>query len=282
MDRVAVLITCHNRKDTTLICLKMLYKQRNIDLINLDVYLVDDGSTDGTKQAVANKYKNIKILEGDGKLYWCGGMRLAWSEAMKTHYDAYLWLNDDTLLYEGALMTLITTWKHKLAIGKGGIIVGTTCDSKIGKASYGGYLNDSSNPIEPLEVPQRCDLINGNIVLVPNHVFERLGNLSNIYTHSMGDKDYSLRAGKKGIPIWVAPGFQGECKRNSPPEWTLEVFPLVHRFKILHSPKGLPPREYRAYLKLRNGNRWPLYMIKLYLRVFIPQLWRLKRRNNLL
>ena len=46
---IAVLITCYNRKDKTLLCLESLFKQQGLGIdFSLAVFLVDDGSTDGT------------------------------------------------------------------------------------------------------------------------------------------------------------------------------------------------------------------------------------------
>lgn len=46
----------------------------------------------------------VHVINGDGNLYWSGGMRKAWDVAAKTHdYDYYLWFNDDAVLYENAL-----------------------------------------------------------------------------------------------------------------------------------------------------------------------------------
>jgi GT2 family glycosyltransferase len=276
MKRTAVLMTCHNRKDTTLKCLNLLYKQKNIDLTKLDVFLVDDGSQDGTSETVSASFDNINILQGDGNLYWCGGMRLAWAEAEKYDYEFYFWLNDDTMLFQYAFHEMLITLENRLSCSnKGGIIVGSTVDSEK-KISYGGYLVGSSSPLVPGNTPQKCDRMNGNLVLIPRDVFLQLGNLSSNYTHSMGDMDYSFRAKKKGIPLWVAPGFQGACKPNPGSGWFSSDIPFLKRWKILHSPKGIPPKEYIAYLKVKNKKWRVVDLFKLYLRVFFPQLWFLK------
>ena len=47
---ISVLMTCHNRRELTLKCLGLLLSQIGEDA---RVYLVDDGSTDGTAVAVA-------------------------------------------------------------------------------------------------------------------------------------------------------------------------------------------------------------------------------------
>ena len=89
---IAAILTCHNRKKKTLTCLADLMNQDEISKVDLHVYLVDDGSTDGTSDAVKQKFPQVNILQGDGTLYWNGGMRFAFSIAKKSDYDYYLWL----------------------------------------------------------------------------------------------------------------------------------------------------------------------------------------------
>lgn len=108
MLKVAVLLTVHNRREKTLECLQNCYQQ--IDSMKGDgsyefaVYLVNDGCTDGTPEAVAESYPQTHIIRGDGSLFWNQGMRAAWTAAAADGQDFYLWLNDDTILSEGRLL----------------------------------------------------------------------------------------------------------------------------------------------------------------------------------
>ena len=106
---VAVLLTVFNRKDITLKGLSTLYAAMKPveDKYSFDVYMTNDGCTDGTPEAVKNCFPDVHIINGNGNLYWSGGMRKAWDVAAKTHdYDYYLWFNDDAVLYENALLLL--------------------------------------------------------------------------------------------------------------------------------------------------------------------------------
>jgi len=94
--KIAALITCHNRRAQTLACLEALYQNALSQDYSLHVILVDDGSTDGTGEAVRELYPSVEIIRGDGNLYWNKGMYRAFGHAMETGFDAYLWLNDDT------------------------------------------------------------------------------------------------------------------------------------------------------------------------------------------
>jgi len=279
--RISVLMTCHNRRQTTLGCLRALYLQDIPERIRLDVFLVDDGSTDGTSSEVMKCFPQVKIIQGTGDLYWCGGTRLAWQEALKGSYDYYLWLNDDTMLLPGAVRTLLkTAEKIRCAEGRDGIVAGSCRDRETKQHTYGGRIKRNSHArlasevVPPAGEPIPCDTMNGNIVLVSRDVVNRIGILSPEYTHFMGDVDYGLRAKSSGIPIFVAPDYLGECSRNGQdPPWTNPRVPLRARLKNLCSAKGLPPREWFTYVKRHTGAQWPIYFCKPLVRVLFPRLW---------
>jgi GT2 family glycosyltransferase len=98
--KIAILMTCFNRRDVTLLCLQKLFEQ--IDIEKVEIYLVDDASSDGTQKAVRQNFPTVHLLGGNGRLFWNGGMRIAFAAAMERGFDAYLWLNDDSLLYPDA------------------------------------------------------------------------------------------------------------------------------------------------------------------------------------
>ena len=84
--KIAVILTCYNRKAKTLACLDRLFHAQEVQGdVELTVFLTDDGCTDGTADAVRTSFpeKDIHILQGNGQLYWAGGMRLAWKAAME-------------------------------------------------------------------------------------------------------------------------------------------------------------------------------------------------------
>ncbi len=271
--RVAALLTCYNRRPKTLACLDALMKQRSIEQVEIAVYLVDDGCTDGTGAAVRERYPHVNVLQGDGSLYWCGGMRMAFAAAISRDYDYYLWLNDDTVLVPEAVATLLATaLEVQNRQGRDAIIVGSCRDPETGRHSYGG--RNWSNPgafIPPNEHPQPCILMNGNIVLIPRRVATCVGNISPEFRQSSGDEDYGLRARKQGFQLWLAPGFLGWCAVNPRARWTDPAVPLRERWRGLHDPKGQPPYETYVFGRRHHGRLWFLDLVKLYLRVLFPR-----------
>ena len=130
--RVSVLMTCHNRREQTLACLSAVAASRLAPSCSLKVYLVDDGSTDGTSLAVRERFGDVQLIPASGDLYWNRGMHLAFRTAMLDRCDAYLWLNDDTILYRDGISRLIATWQSQ-AGAESCIVVGSTCAPSSGQ-----------------------------------------------------------------------------------------------------------------------------------------------------
>lgn len=271
MKTLAVLITVHNRKEKTLLCLQRLYNQLLINEYQVDVYLTDDGCTDGTPEAIRRKFPEVYIINGDGNLFWNRGMYTAWKEAAKKDYDFYLWLNDDTFVYFNMFTTLLQASQSKKHQA---IIVGATQSTDYQQATYGGRLPNGKIPTPNGELAL-IHHFNGNIVLVPKSVFQKLGNLDYYFTHSKGDFDYGLRAGKAGIEMFQAGTYLGECElHESLDKWCNPKIPLKQRWEMLHRPNGMPPKE-TFYFEKRHFGLVPaiFHFLTIYLRCIIPQLW---------
>ncbi|NLX67613.1 MAG: glycosyltransferase family 2 protein, partial [Bacteroidales bacterium] len=167
-QRVAVLLTCHNRKAKTLDCLASFYRAVFPSEYTFDIFLTDDGSTDGTGEALKKLYPQITLIQGSGNLFWAGGMRMAWESAMREcSYDAFLLLNDDVMLNSDFLLNLMKTEEHSLQKrGKKGIYSGATVDETTGIVSYGGskikanHIVMKSQLLSPREFPQECEITN--------------------------------------------------------------------------------------------------------------------------
>lgn len=245
MKRIAVLLTVYNRRNTTLIGLKSLFRSVNhLDSQYLfDIYMTDDGSTDGTTKAVREVYPNIIILNGDGNLYWSGGMRQSWQAAIdsKLSYDYYLWFNDDAELYENAISILM---KAAINLKSNGIISGAFCDTK-GNVSYGGR-SDMKQLIKPNGKYQHIMAMNGNLVLVPKKVFDSIGIIDKIFKHGLGDFDYGLRAQKQGFEVILTDRYVGVTDRHDDDImscWNSQ-YSLPTRISALFSPKNSPKIDF--------------------------------------
>ena len=279
MKTIAVLLTVHNRKEKTMKCLENLFNQQIPSGYSIAVYLTDDGCTDGTAEAVEKRYPTVQIVQGDGTLYWNRGMWTAWNAAAKHNHDYYLWLNDDTYLLPGAIEELVqsATRCHGKAI-----VVGACRDEKASCTTYGGRTASSKVP-DPIGELQRVRTFNGNIVLIPAFVYNKVGNLDYTFRHSMGDLDYGYRASKQGIGIFQSANYLGVCDRHGTyPNWCNPKVDIKKRWKVLFSPTGYNPKE-RFYFEHKHYGfiTATFHTALIYLRCIFPKFWILIKHDKI-
>lgn len=278
IPNIAVLITCHNRKDKTLACLQRLFEQDGLDtLFKIQLFLVDDGSTDGTAEAIQAAFPQVQLIKGDGTLFWNGGMYRAWFSAIdsKIEFSHFFWLNDDTFLFPESLRFL---WELSNKFSNS-IIVGST-QSKNGSLTYGGR-SKSGKLVYSGSNPTTCELFNGNIVLIPLAVYEIVGTNDIHFKHSLGDFDYGLRAGKLGIKSIVAPGVLGICEGHAEfPTWCNPKKSLFQRISVFRSSLGQNPYEYFVY-DLRHFGVFSatFHFITIHIRLIFPVLWTYSKKK---
>ena len=273
MKRIAILMTVFNRKSTTLRCLQQVETQNyDKNSYSVDVYLTNDGYTDGTPDAVRAEFPKVIIIEGGGSLFWNRGMYVAWTEAAKGDYDYYLWLNDDTFVFDDTIARLLlSSDKH----GDKAIIVGTT--SAVGEAlkiTYGGWINGKL--FADVSEERKCHTMNGNIVLIPKNVYAILGTNDKGFRHALGDIDYGLRAQAAGIEVWTAQGVLGECDLHERPTiWMDPTQPFSKRWKNFFSPLGNNPFEFFRFRCRHYGLMPALATIcSNFIHFLFPKLWK--------
>jgi GT2 family glycosyltransferase len=271
---IAVLITCHNRKDITINCLSALSLQKGSNILfKIDIFLVDDGSTDGTNLLVKLKFPLVNIIQGNGKLFWNRGMHLAWETASNSKdYDYYLWLNDDTLLYEYSIIKFLNA--ANITNNKS-VICGSTFSKINNKISYGGN-SKSGNLLNPNGYLQEVFTFNGNSVLVPKFVFEKIGNLDNRFQHAIGDFDYSLRVREANLKSYILENFIGTCEGSDKlPIWCLHNDSLYKKVKNLYSPLGNSHPYYYFIFEFKHYGFFVAFkhLLTIHLRLFLPKLW---------
>ncbi|MBF2020916.1 MAG: glycosyltransferase family 2 protein [Hydrococcus sp. C42_A2020_068] len=206
-EPVYILIPVYNRKETTLACLDNLKKSG--DLQRYHVVIVDDGSTDGTAEAVNALYPDVAVLPGNGDLWWTGAMAKAMHYASQQGAKYFIWLNDDCFPEPDALSQLIAFMQ-----AHPDTIVGPSCyvrmSSSLSISTHNAFKGRKGCAARPGEVIY-VDGLSGWCVGIPASVFRKIGPPDTYkFPHYSGDDTYILRATRAGFKACVV----GDLKVN--------------------------------------------------------------------
>ena len=268
--KLTVIFTCFNRKEKTITALKSIVeKNRNI---KFHFIIVDDNSNDGTVDAIKQLEYDIEVINGNGNLFWCGGMRLGIDRYLKYNDGTdCLLINDDVDFFENAIEKIVNQINTK----KDTVIVGATC-SEIGEFTYGlrSKRDDRGvwlNYIEPNNSNIVGETMNANCVLIPYKIMKEIGNMDCKYQHSLGDYDLGFRISRLGYKLISSEEYVGICEENSfEDSWRNPKMPRLQRLKMKESPKGSPFKEWYHFLyKNYDLKKAIIYSITPYIKIIL-------------
>lgn len=221
---VEIVIPVHNRREITLQALRSLSRiDRNGLYVN--VIVVDDGSTDGTSEAIRSNFPNVHIVNGDGTLHYAAGTNRGITEALARSPDFIILCNDDSIFHEQFLQRMLATAAADPRAVIGGLLLLWNephlvfqVDFKW-KAFKGGWQQTDRRsffelPGEPFEV----EGLAGNCVLVPVEAIRETGVLDEKkFPHGWGDIQYFTTMKKAGWRLLVDPHAYVWCEPNTNP-----------------------------------------------------------------
>jgi GT2 family glycosyltransferase len=211
-EPVAVVVLAWNGRDDTLACLRALdgstYRP-------LRVIVVDNGSTDGTAEAVAAAHPEADLLRSEVNLGFAGGNNLGLRRALEDDAGYVFVLNNDVEVEPGAVAALVEAARRLPSVGAlnpkilfadppGHVwFAGARFDPRRGyNGRQRGYRRpDSPELAEVVTTDRAC----GAALLVPRAVLERVGLFDEELFLYSEDTDWSLRAREAGLVLYVVP-----------------------------------------------------------------------------
>jgi GT2 family glycosyltransferase len=195
-EPVYIIIPVHNRKQITLRCLTHLAKTG--DLSRYYVVIIDDGSTDGTAEAIRSAYPEVIILSGNGDLWWTGATALGMTYAFEQNAEYFIWLNDDCLPDPGTLPGMINFMRSHP-----NTLVAPSCyyiESDGTKVQHdNGFRRGKGYAALPDETVA-VEGLSGWCVGLPVTVFRKIGAPDfKRFPHYSGDDTYTFRATRAGF-----------------------------------------------------------------------------------
>ena len=212
---ISFIIVNWNTKDLLIECLASIYQ--TVNEIAFEIWVVDNGSSDGSVGAIKEKYPGIRIIENRTNLGFAAANNLA-LERMGGHYA--LLLNTDTVLTEGAVGEL-----HNFMQGnpEAAIACGQLLNPDGSKqnsiANFPSLLSLVSNEtllrlLLPRRFPSKrrvyktpieIDSCIGACMLIRKKAIDQTGFLDDRYFFFLEETDWAYRMKKAGWKIYFVP-----------------------------------------------------------------------------
>ncbi len=208
--RIAVVVLTWNGREDTLACLRSVMA---LDWPDLDVVVADNGSLDGTEEAVARAYPAVHVVRNGENLGFSEGNNRGIAAALERGAEAVLILNNDTTVPPELLATLADA----LGDGVGAIspvvryadgsrriwFAGSLYDPRLGHAGRPSRWESGKEelPAEPVEIDRAA----GAAMLVSRTTIECLGAFDPELYYLYEDVEWSLRMRSAGLTVLLDP-----------------------------------------------------------------------------
>lgn len=205
---VHVVMPVFNRFAFTKSMIDFLRAQNVDEPVNL--VIVNDGSTDGTSEYLRTQH-DLTVLEGDGDLFWGGGVDLAVKHVVDVAQadDWILMVNNDTQINPDFLQSLMDTARRHMPAAVGSVVrhedlphdllsVGAKIDTWW--LRVGDKLGEEGSYSDVIEV----DALAGRGVLFPVSAIRAVGGMRPGWLpHYLADYELSQRVKKAGYKLLV-------------------------------------------------------------------------------
>ncbi len=257
--KVAIIIVNWNRREDTLVCLESLCR---ITYPNYRILVVDNGSTDGSAEAVRARFSLIHLIELPENRRFAGGNNAGLREVLAGEDDFVLLLNNDTTVEPDFLNHLMTAAQTDPAVGlvapkilyhdRPQVIwfAGGALQPVWGYVRHYGLrqLDDGR-----FDLRREVSFLTGCCLLIRRSVLEKVGLLDEDFCLYSEDADYCLRTSQAGFKLLYEPIARIYHKVSSSTGGAYNLRKWVQRYRSL----------FRLVHKHTSPLTWPLFGLNL-------------------
>jgi GT2 family glycosyltransferase len=203
--RLFAVIPVHNRVEQTLRCLASLRDSS----VRATAVVVDDGSTDGTREKVLAAFPQTVVLHGDGDLWWGGATNRGVRHALANCAEYVLTLNNDGVVAPDAIERLLATARatpNALVGARRNDLADPPTTWSDGWILRGAGSRLALPAAARAGTPTRIDATGANLLLIPARCFAQVGLFdAKALPQCYCDWDFQLRAAEHGWAVYCEP-----------------------------------------------------------------------------
>lgn len=207
----AVVIPTHNGVELTRRCLRAFRAVEGAS--DVELFVVDDGSTDGTARTVREEWRNARVINGDGSLWWTGAAEVGVRQALAAGNQRVLLLNNDNVEFSSAILPELGRALEEGASCASPIVLAENRDGGREVFQAGGALDwrgrgismvGHGAPYAPSASVEARAWLPGCALAFTAETFLRVGGFApRAFPQYRGDIDFTLRASRVVGPCVV-------------------------------------------------------------------------------
>lgn len=208
-EKLNIYVLNWNQADLTIDCVDSLITQTAS--INIEIFIIDNGSTDGSVEIFKEIFPQIKILANVKNLGFQGGMNVGIRHAMENSADYVLLLNNDTIADPDMIGNLLLNKPDAAALVSPAIFYH---DDRNVLCSLGGKYSpvfleiigqNKKNITLPDDVKQ-YEFLPSHAWLIKTEIFSTVGLLDeSFFPIYYDDLDFCLRLKRNNYSIYLIP-----------------------------------------------------------------------------
>jgi GT2 family glycosyltransferase len=250
---LSIILVSFNTKELTLRCLENLFREGLPQ--GTEVLVVDNGSEDGTFEAIGNEFPEVRVFHSEVNLGFARAVNLALSHSRGSYA---LLLNTDCFPQKGSIERLLLFMERNPGVGiAGGALLHPDGRPQncFGRAPTlatellprgllqitfpSRYPSKRRPPLGPVSV----ESVVGAFLMVRRDAWEQVGLMDEGFFLFLEETDWCLRMRKAGWHVYHVPEakavhIQGQSMRTNLKAARIEFYRSRYRFFLIHRGKG--------------------------------------------
>lgn len=178
-----------------------------------NLVVIDDASANGVVDILQEEIPEVRIIRGDGNLWWAGGMCRGMEKAIEEGVDVVVWLNHDCIPDPGTIRGLVDLAAED---GVGAVSAWCYCREDRNFGVNPGFRDFGEVPLGELQRGEtfEVDGVNGNCTAISCAAIQEVGLPETAMHPHYGDGPYTWRLHKGGFRNFVAPMYRAALERE--------------------------------------------------------------------